>query len=94
VTGSTFLGPEQQIELFRGCSYVCDRHAVLVPGGYLLRPDQFRVMFGGYTFVMDLDNNRTSRDPWEAFSQSQACARRAPIRRVSGPTRPPAPSRL
>jgi hypothetical protein len=72
VTGSTYLGPEEQINLFRGCSYVCDRHAVLVPGGYLLRPDQFRVMFGGYTFMMDLDNNRTSRDPWEAFSQSQA----------------------
>lgn len=72
VTGSTFLSPEEQIALFRGCSYVCDRHAVLVPGGYLLRPDQFRVMFGGYTFMMDLDNNRSSRDPWEAFSQSQA----------------------
>jgi hypothetical protein len=72
VTGSTFLSPEQQINAFRGCSYVCDRHAVLVPGGYLLRPDQFRVMFGGYTFMMDLDNNRSSRDPWEAFSQSQA----------------------
>lgn len=72
VTGSTFLDAPAQINLFRGCSYVCDRHAVLVPGGYLLKPDQFRVMFGGYTFMMDLDANRSSRDPWEAFSQSQA----------------------
>ena len=72
VTGSVYASPERQIEMFRGCSYVCDRHSVLVPGGYLLRPDQFRVMFGGYTFVMDLDGERTSRDPWEAFSQSQA----------------------
>jgi hypothetical protein len=72
VTGSTYLDPAQQISMFTGCTYVCDKHAVLTPGGYLLKPEQFRVMYGGYTFLMDLENARTSRDAWEAFSQSQA----------------------
>lgn len=72
VTGSTFLTIEQQIDLFKGCVYVFDIGRVLVPGGLLLRPEQFRVMFGGYSFPMDNANERTSRDAFEAFTQSQA----------------------
>lgn len=72
VTGSTFLGAEAQAALFAGCVYVVDAHKVMVPGGDLLKPEQFRVRFGGYTFAMDLANERTTRDAWEAFTQSQA----------------------
>jgi hypothetical protein len=72
VTGQTFLSVEEQMALFAGCAYVCDVHRVLVPGGLMLKPDQFRVMFGGYSFPMDFANERTSRDSWEAFTQSQA----------------------
>jgi hypothetical protein len=72
VTGDTFLGPAAQIEFFKGCTYVFESHRVLVPGGYLLKPDPFRVRYGGYTFTMDNLNQRTSRDAWEAFTQSQA----------------------
>lgn len=72
VQGSTFVGNEEQLTLFAGCVYVRDLHRVLVPGGYLLKPDQFRVAFGGYTFTMDNANEKTSRDAWEAFTQSQA----------------------
>lgn len=72
VTGATFLGIEQQVELFRGCVYVYDVNRILVPGGQLLKPDQFRVMYGGYSFPMDNANERTSRDAYEAFTQSQA----------------------
>lgn len=71
VSGSTFLSVEDQITLFAGCVYVSDQHRVLVPGGTLLKPEQFKVKFGGYTFTMDNANERTSRDPWEAFTQSQ-----------------------
>ena len=71
VTGSTFLSLEQQIELFQGCVYIYDIHRALVPGGHTLKPEQFRVKYGGYTFVMDDANQRTSRDAWEAFTQSQ-----------------------
>lgn len=72
VTGSTYVSPAEQIVMFKGCVYVCDQHRVLTPGGLLMRPDQFRVMFGGYEFRMDHDNRRCVRDSWEAFSQSQA----------------------
>lgn len=72
VTGSTILSPAQQLGLFSGCTYVRDAHAVLVKGGHLLKPDQFRVTYGGYTFIMDNENNRSSRDAWEAFTQSQS----------------------
>lgn len=72
VTGSTFLGAADQCALFAGCVYISDIHRVLVPGGKLLKPDQFRVSFGGYTFTMDAANEKTSRDAWEAFTQNQA----------------------
>lgn len=72
VTGATFLTIEQQVELFRGCVYVLEQNRILVPGGQLLKPDQFRVMYGGYSFPMDNANERTSRDAYEAFTQSQA----------------------
>lgn len=72
VTGSTFLAAAAQRDLFNGCVYVQDRHKVLVPGGALLKSDQFRVAFGGYTFAMDTVNERTTRNAWEAFTESQA----------------------
>ncbi len=71
ITGQTFLGPSAQKDLFNGCVYVQSQHRVLVPGGQLLKPDQFRVAFGGYTFAMDAVNERTSRNAWEAFTESQ-----------------------
>ncbi len=71
VTGSTFLSADGQRGLFNGCVYVQDQHRVLVPGGNLLKPEQFRAAFGGYTFAMDAVNERTSRNAWEAFTESQ-----------------------
>lgn len=72
VTGETFLGTQAQMELFAGCVYVYEAKAALVPGGYLLKPEQFKVKYGGYTFTMDDLNNKTTRDAWEAFTQSQS----------------------
>lgn len=72
VQGSTFVNNDDQLKLFAGCVYVRELHRVLVPGGYMLKPDQFRVAFGGYTFTMDNANEKTTRDAWEAFTQSQA----------------------
>lgn len=72
VQGSTWATNEDQIKLFSGCVYVTDCHRVLVPGGNLLKPDQFKVAYGGYTFTTDTANEKTTRDAWEAFTQSQA----------------------
>lgn len=71
VTGHTYLSPDAQRTLFAGCVYVQDQHRALVPGGVLLKPDQFRVAFGGYVFMMDNVNERTTRNAWEAFTESQ-----------------------
>lgn len=73
VEGTTFLSPEQQIEMFKGCVYVQNEHRVLVPGAAdLLSPEKFRARFGGYTWVMDNANEKVSRNAWEAFTESQA----------------------
>lgn len=71
VTGQTFLGPDAQKGLFAGCVYVLDRHRVLCPGGVMLKPEQFRVAYGGYCFALDNVNERTTRNAWEAFTESQ-----------------------
>jgi len=72
VAGAQFMPVDMQREYFRGCVYVCEDHRILVPGGRLLKPEQFRVMFGGYTFPMDTANEKVTRNAWEVFSESQA----------------------
>lgn len=72
VTGETWLSAEEQMKIFAGCVYVCNLHRVLVPGGHLLKPDQFKVMYGGYSFPMDPQNERVVRNAWEAFTESQS----------------------
>lgn len=71
VTGQTYLNAGAQRDLFNGCVYVLDRHKVLIPGGQLLNPERFRAAFGGYVMSMDLANQRTTRNAWEAFTESQ-----------------------
>lgn len=71
VEGTTFLSAQAQIELFRGCVYVTELHRILVPGGLLLNEGKFRATYGGYTFAMDAANERTTRNAWEAFTESQ-----------------------
>jgi hypothetical protein len=36
-----------------------------------LKPDQFKVHFGGRSFPIDAGNTKVSKDAWEAFTQSQ-----------------------
>lgn len=71
-TGMQLLSVTQQMEHFAGCVYVRALHRVMVPGGDLLRPEQFKASYGGYEFAMDAANGRVVRNAWEAFSESQA----------------------
>lgn len=71
IEGTRIVGPTDQAALFAGAVYIMDSHRVLIPGGHVLKPDVFRVHYGGYSFVMDHTNEKLSRDPWEAFTQSQ-----------------------
>jgi hypothetical protein len=72
VAGSTYLDGPSQLALFKGCVYVGDAHRILTPSGYLLEQGQFNAHYGGYTFVMDNENSRTTRKAWECFTESQA----------------------
>ena len=72
VEGNVFLSPTDQVAFFAGCVYIYESHRVMVPGGHLLNPDRFKVRYGGYSYLMDNANQRTVRDAWEAFTQSQA----------------------
>lgn len=87
--GTSFLGAEGQAQLFEGCVYVVSENMVLGKLGKMLRPEQFRIMYGGYTFTMDNMNERTTRDAWECFTQSQIL--RCPIadKTVFRPKMPP-----
>jgi len=69
-----FYSTEAQIQLFEGCTYVRDLHRVAVPDGKLLKPEQFRVMYGGKIFSMDADATKITKNAWEAFTESQAYA--------------------
>ncbi len=71
VEGTTILDGEKQVQLFGGSVYISDQHKALIAGGRLLKPEQFKVHFGGYSFQIDPNNERLSRDPWEAWTQSQ-----------------------
>lgn len=70
-TGETFLQPIAQQQLFAGCVYIIESHRVLLPNGALVKPDQFKTVFGGYCFIMDHGNEKTTRNAWEAFTESQ-----------------------
>jgi len=70
--GHQILGPEQQVEHFRGCVYVQDQHKIFVPNGSLLKPEQFNSTFGGYEFTISSNGRKKpTTKAWEAFQESQ-----------------------
>lgn len=71
ITGNRIANATDQIGIFSGAVYVQEQHRALVPGGALLKPDQFRVRYGGYQFQIDQMNGKMSRDAWEVFTQSE-----------------------
>lgn len=72
--GVQYLPAVSQEALFEGCVYIQDVHRVLTPSGILLRPEQFRAVYGGYIFAMDVMGDKTSKNAWEAFTESRAIA--------------------
>lgn len=67
----SILNAPQQVEFFKGCTYVTDEHKILMPGGHLLSAERFKVIYGGKSFVMDNTNARVVRNAFEAFTESQ-----------------------
>jgi Family of unknown function (DUF5906) len=72
--GDGFCNLEQQKAHFAGCVYVRGQHRALVPDGTLMKPESFKVVYGGRMFPLDSANTKSTRDAWEAWTQSQVYA--------------------
>ncbi len=71
VQGYQYLAADQQMEHFKGCHYVQDVHKVFVPSGALLKSEQFNATYGGYSFQLTSDGQKTTRKAYDAFTESQ-----------------------
>ncbi len=71
-TGVQYMTANQQVEYFKGCVYVRDAHRIFIPDGSMLKPEQFKASYGGYIFAMDSTNEKTTKNAWECFTESQA----------------------
>lgn len=71
-SGYQYLAVNQLIKLFKDCVYIQNLHRIFTPDGSLLKPEQFRAVYGGYVFALDSSNDKTTTKAWEAFTESQA----------------------
>ncbi len=69
-----FLSIAEQVEYFKGCVYVSEAHAILIPGGRMLSPPKFNAMYGGKRFVLSSDNTGATSKAFEAFTENRAYA--------------------
>jgi len=70
--GYQYLDPTQQLEFFKGCYYIINTHRILVPGGAVLTPQQFKAVYSIYDFALDNINDKITKCAWEAFVNSRA----------------------
>lgn len=68
---TTFLTVTEMQEYFRGCVYVRSLHRVMIPGGDLLKPEQFKSFMGGYEFTMSHAGGpkAATTNAFEAFTE-------------------------
>jgi len=62
---------EEQNQFFKGCVYVAREHVILTPQGLLLKPAQFKTVYGGHCFIMSSDGSRPSYNAFEAFTENR-----------------------
>jgi len=68
---STFLTIAEMQEYFKGCVYVMSVDRVMLPGGMLVKPSQFKSYFGGYEFTMSHAGGpkASTTNAFEAFTE-------------------------
>lgn len=67
--GFQYMPAAMQKEHFRQCVYVQSEDKVLAPSGAWLDERRFKATYGGYEF--QLSGDKTTKNAWEAFLQSQ-----------------------
>ena len=70
--GYQYCTGDAQMQRFQDCTYITDIHRVMMPDGSFLRQEQFKVKFGGMVYALDATNDKTTKNAWEAFTESQA----------------------
>ncbi len=68
--GNQFLDLNGQLEYFRNFVYVISKHRIFTPCNGMLKPDQFRAVYGGYQFAIAYEGKPT-KNAFEAFTESQ-----------------------
>lgn len=71
-TGTEVLTITEQVEYFKGCVYVRSAHRVMIPGGEMLKPEQFKTWYGGKKFMMSTGGTEPSKNAFEAFTENRA----------------------
>lgn len=84
-----YLTTAEMQDHFKGCVYVRDVHRVLVPGGSLLKPEQFNATYGGHQFQMQADGTKPSTKAFEAFTENRAYRFPKANRTIFNPALPP-----
>lgn len=81
VTASAAPGPHEAYltlaemqDHFKGCVYIRDVHRIMIPGGAMLKPEQFNASYGGHQFQMQADGTKPSTKAFEAFTENRAMA--------------------
>ena len=62
---------DEQTAFFKGCVYIADEHAVLTPNGRILKPAQFKTIYGGHCFLMSSDGTKPTYNAFEAFTENR-----------------------
>ena len=69
--GSQFLDISAQVDRFKGCVYIIDRHAMFTPDLGILKENQFNVCYGGATFKLTNDGKSVTKKPFDVIGNSQ-----------------------
>lgn len=65
------MSTDEQCKFFEGCVYVINNHAILTPTGAMLKPTQFKAVYGGHTFLMSSDGTKPTMNAFECFTESR-----------------------
>ena len=71
VADETFMDGESQKQLFDGCVYVANINRIITREGREYDQARFNAIYGGRSYMMDMENARVTRHAWEAFLESQ-----------------------
>lgn len=69
--GVQIMTADQQLEYFKGCTYITEYDKIFTPNGSMLNQSRFNAYFGGYNFNVDFAGEKTTKKAWEAFTESQ-----------------------